>query len=174
MNYPTISFLTLFFVACSTPYKKENKKIQEDTVSINVAPQANNAIEAKWLTYIDTINMGFVVSYKYPKNYVSEHFENAECIGKQIKPVDDGPMNTMDCSMWMDDIADGNVRPIDTLIQYSMDQLHQSVQQSKDSIIIADVKGLSVLLTGKSDKKKVLKQMIYFTKYNTFFELIND
>jgi hypothetical protein len=167
MKYPTISLLTLIFFACSSPNKK-------DPTEIKSTPQTNNTIDTKWATYTDTINMGFVVSYKYPKTYVSEHFENALCIGKPVKAIDDGPMTSMDCSLWMDDISEGNVRPIDTLVQYEVDKLKESVQQSRDSISIANVKGLSVILTGKSDKGKIVKQMIYFTKYNTFFELIND
>jgi len=171
MKYSGISLLTLFLFACSAPNKKSDKKNQGNAAEIKSSPQTTNT---KWATYTDTINMGFVVSFKYPEKYISEHFENAECIGKPIKAIDDGPKTSMDCSIWMNDITEGNVRPIDTLVQYEMDKLKESVQQSKDTIAIANVKGLSVLLTGKNDKRNILKQMIYFTKYNTFFELIND
>jgi hypothetical protein len=174
MKYSSISLLTFIFFACSTSNKKDNKQVQEKTAEIKTNPPTNDAPDTKWLTYTDTINMGFVVSYKYSKNYVSEHMENAECIGKPIKDVDAWPRNTMNCSMWMDDVAEGNVRPIDTLIQYAVDQLKESVQQSRDTIIIADVKGLRVLFTRENDKREILKQEIFFTKYNTFFELIND
>lgn len=171
MKYFTISLFTLIFFACSTPGRKDN---QGNIAEIKSSSQTNNSADTKWATYVDTINMGFVVSYKYPKNYVSEHFENAECIGKPIKATDDGPTTSMDCSIWMDDTTEGNVRPIDTLVQYEIDKLKENVQQFKDTITIANVKGLRVLLTGKNDKRKILKQLIYFTKYNTFFELINE
>ncbi len=167
MKYAAISLMTLIFFACSTPGKKSNEQIKENTAGIKSIPHTNNATDTEWATYTDTINMGFVVNFKYPQNYVSEHFENAECIGKPVTPTGDGPGNTMDCSLWMNDIAGDNVRPIDTLIQYELDRFEESVQQSKDSITIANVKGLSVSLTGKNDRRKVLKQMIYFTKYNT-------
>lgn len=173
MKYSIISLLTLFFVACSTPNKKDSKQIQESTVEIKPGLQPNITTDPQWLTYADTMD-NFVVSYKYSKNYISEHMENAECIGKPIKDVDAWPRNTMNCSMWMDDIADGNVKPIDTLIQYAVDQLKENVQQSRDTITIADVKGLRVIFTGENDKRKILKQEIFFTKYNTFFDLIND
>ena len=172
MKYLIISLLTLLFVACSTPNKKEDKQIQQNKVEIKKDPQAYNTTDPQWLTYTDTMD-NFVVSYKYSTNYISEHMENADCIGKPIKDPDAWPRNTMNCSMWMDDIADGNVRAIDTLIQYAVDQLKESVQQARDTITIADVKGLRVIFTGESDKK-VLKKEIFFTKYNTFFELIND
>jgi hypothetical protein len=173
MKYP-VSLLTLIFFACSTPDKKSNEQIKENTAEVKSIPQTNTATDTKWKTYTDTVNMGFVVSYKYPPNLVSEHFENAECIGRPVLEPGEGPGNTMDCSLWMGDIADGNVRPIDTLIQYEIDKLKESVQQSRDSITIANVKGLSVSLTDKTDKRKILKQMIYFTKYGAFFELQND
>lgn len=174
MKYSRISLLTLFFFACSAPNRKGDKQIQGNIAEIKSSPQTSNTTDTKWVTYTDTINTGFVVSYKYPKNYVSEHFENAVCIGKPIKAIDDGPMTSMDCSLWMNDITEGNIRSIDTLLQYEMDKLKESFQQSKDTITIANVKGLRILLTGKNDKRKILKQLIYFTKYNTFFELIND
>ncbi|OQP47301.1 hypothetical protein A4H97_07300 [Niastella yeongjuensis] len=161
------------FIACSAPNKKDSKQIQENTAEIKPGPQIKENTDPQWLTYTDTVD-DFVVGYKYSKNYISEHMENAMCIGKPIKDVDAWPRNTMNCSLWMDDIDGGNVRPIDTLIQYSMDQLKEGVQQSRNSITIADVKGLRVIFAGENDKKKILKQEIFFTKYNTFFDLIND
>lgn len=173
MKYSIIPLFTLFFVACSAPNKKDSKQIQESTVEIKPGLQTNITTDPQWLTYVDTMD-NFVVSYKYSKNYISEHMENAECIGKPIKDVDAWPRNTMNCSMWMDDIADGNVRSIDTLIQYAVDQLKENAQQSRDTITIADVKGLRVIFTGEGSREKILKQKIFFTKFNTFFEIVND
>ncbi|WP_133054579.1 hypothetical protein [Niastella populi] len=173
MKYP-VTLLTLFFLACSTPGKKEKQQIKKNTNEEKSIPRINTTTDEKWATYIDTINMGFVVSYRYPPNYVSEHFENAACIGKPVTATGDGPGNTMDCSLWMEDISNDNIRSVDTLIKYQMDNAGESVLQSKDSITIADVKGLSVIVTGKNEGRRFLKQMVYFTKYNTFFTLIND
>lgn len=174
MKYHTIALSFFLFIACSTT-DKQNKTHATD--SINLAEPITTAIssiDTNWVAYIDTINIGFVVSFKYPKHLFAEHFENAECIGKKIKMVDDGPMTTMDCSMWMDAISDGNVRPIDTLIQYGLQKLNTNAEVQKDTIIIANVKGTRARFYDLKDKKKILAQSVYFTKYDTFFELDND
>src|SRR5205085_11476582 len=132
--------------------KKDNKQIKSHTVETKSGLQTNNATDTKWLSFADTINTGFVISCKYPRNYVIEHFENSVCIGKPIKAVDDGTLTSMDCSIWIDDPTEGNVRPIDTLIQYEVDKLKGNVRQFRDTITIANVKGLSVLLIGKNDQ----------------------
>ena len=174
MRYYTIALSFFLFIACSTP-DKENKTHTRD--SINLAKPITttiSSVDTNWVAFIDTINTGFVVSFKYPKHLFAEHFENAECIGKKIKMVDDGPMTTMDCSMWMDDISEGNVRPIDTLIQYGLQTLNAKVEVQKDTIVIANVKGTRARFYDIKDKTNILRQSVYFTKYDTFFELDND
>lgn len=173
MTQRTILLLTLFFVACSAP-DKENKVQSQDTVTVRQVPTATAAKkDANWATYKDTVNMGFVVTFKYPKHLYAEHFENAECIGKKIKMVDDGPMTTMDCSMWMDDISEGNVKPIDTLIEYDLQILKVPVDVLKDTVDIANVKGTRARFFDKKDKSKILRQSVYFIKYDAFFEVDN-
>jgi hypothetical protein len=174
MTQRTILILTLFFVACSAPDKENNVRSQ-DTVTARQVPTATAAIkDPNWATYKDTVNMGFVVAFKYPKHLYAEHFENAECIGKKIKMVDDGPMTTMDCSMWMDDISEGNVRPIDTLIQYDLQKLKVPVDVLKDTVDIANVKGTRARYFDRKDKAKILGQSVFFSKYDTFFEVNNE
>jgi hypothetical protein len=74
----------------------------------------------------------------------------------------------------MDDISEGNVRPIDTLIQYGLQTLKVNAEVLKDTIIIANVKGTRARFYDRNDKEKILRQSVYFTKYDTFFELDND
>jgi hypothetical protein len=165
--------LTLILFSCSMPGKEDNRAFQ-DTTTATVQTSNATTDNGSWRTYKDTVNMGFVVTFKYPKSLFAEHFENAECIGKKIKMVDDGPMTTMDCCMWMDDISEGNIKPIDTLVQYDITKLNANAFILKDTVDIANVKGISVRLFDKKDKRKVLRQSIYFTKYDTFFEVNND
>jgi hypothetical protein len=170
MRYYTIALAIFLFIACSTPDKENKSQISDSTNLEKLITTAASSIDTNWVTYIDTINTGFVVSFKYPKHLFAEHFENAECIGKKIKMVDDGPMTTMDFSMWMDDIS--GVRPIDTLIQYNLQTLNAEIL--KDTIVIANVKGTRVRFFARENKTKILRQSIYFSKYDIFFELDND
>lgn len=122
MTYHTllITILTFGFFSCSTPIKQDKVQLQDTTItSTNRTSKTTNDDDSR-VTYKDTVNIGFVVTFKYPKNLYAEHFENAECIGMKIKMIDDGPMTTMDCCMWMDDISEGNIKPIDTLVQYDI------------------------------------------------------
>jgi hypothetical protein len=173
MRYYTIA-LSIFLFACSTPDKESKIQTSDSTNLVKPITSAVSPVDSNWVTFIDSINMGFVVTFKYPKHLFAEHFENAECIGKKIKMVDDGPMTTMNCSMWMNDISDGNVQPIDTLIQYGLQSLKVNVEVLKDTIGIASVKGMRVRFCDIKDKAKVLRQSVFFTKYDTFFELYND
>jgi len=174
MRYYTIALPFFLFIACSTPDKGNKTQIKDSTNWVKATTTAVSSVDTNWVTYTDTINIGFVVSFKYPKHLFAEHFENAECIGKKIKMVDDGPMTTMDCSMWMDVISEGNVRPIDTLIQYQLQTLKVNAEVLKDTVVIANVKGLRARFCDSKNKIIVLRQSVYFTKNDTFFELDND
>jgi len=166
--------LTFVFVSCSAPVKQDKAEFKDTTVTQTVQTSKASTENDSWTTYKDTVNIGFVVTFKYPKNLFSEHFENAECIGKKIKMVDDGPMTTMDCCMWMDDISEGNIKPIDTLIQYDIQKFKADKAYFKDTIEVANVKATRVRLFDKNDQTKELRQSVYFTKYDTFFEVNND
>jgi hypothetical protein len=174
MRHFTTVLATFLFIACSTPDKENNAVIKDTILTTGQIPTAASSTDTNWVTYTDTINIGFVVSFKYPKRLHAEHFENAECIGKKIKMVDDGPMTTMDCCMWMDDITEGNIKPIDTLIQYDLQKLKTNPEVSKDTIDVANTKAIRVRYFDKKDKIKILRQSIYLTKYDTFFEINND
>jgi hypothetical protein len=174
MRYYTIVLTLFLFISCSTPDKENKTQTRDSSNLVKPVTTAVSPVDTNWVTYIDTINTGFVVSFKYSRHLFAEHFENAECIGKKIKLVDDGPMTTMDCSMWMDDISEGNVRPIDTLIQYGLQTLKVNAEVLKDTIVIANVKGTRARFYDRNDREKVLRQSVYFTKYDTFFELDND
>jgi hypothetical protein len=169
-----ITILTFSLIACSTPAKQDKAQMQDTTTTSAILTSSSIIDSDNWATYKDTVNIGFVVTFKYPKNLYAEHFENAECIGKKIKMVDDGPLTTLDCCMWMDDISEGNIKPIDTLVQYDIHKLKADVTILKDTVDIANVKGTRVRLFDKKDKTKLLRQFVYFTKYDTFFEVNND
>jgi hypothetical protein len=172
MRYYAIAIFVFQFIACSSP-DKENKTSASDNAN-HVKPAMTVESDPNWASYIDTINMGFVVSFKYPKRLFAEHLENAERIGTKIKLVDDGPMTTMDCSMWMNDTTAGSLQPIDTLIQCKLQTLKVNATVLKDTIVIANVKGARVRFYDVKDTAKLLQQSVFFTKYATFFELYND
>jgi hypothetical protein len=174
MTQRTIVILTLFFAACSTLDKDDKTQKQDTTLTAKLSTDIPTINDTNWATYKDTVNIGFVVTFKYPKQLYAEHFENAECIGKKIKMVDDGPMTTMDCCVWMDDISEGNIKAIDTLIQYDLQKLKTNAEVLKDTTSIANVKGIRVRFFDKKDKTKLLRQSVYFTKYDTFFEVNNN
>ena len=173
MTKHTIAILSLFLFSCLTP-EKENKTIRVDAVNAT-KPKTETYVtnDPNWATYKDTVNIGFVVTFKYPKKLYAEHFENAECIGEKIKMVDDGPKTTMDCCISMDDTSEGNIMPIDTLIQYELQKLKFKTTPIKDTIEIANVKGIRVHYIDKLKNSKIVKQSIFFTKYDTFFEVAN-
>jgi hypothetical protein len=99
MRYYTIVLTLFLFISCSTPDKENKTQTRDSSNLVKPVTTAVSPVDTNWVTYIDTINTGFVVSFKYSRHLFAEHFENAECIGKKIKLVDDGPMTTMDCSM---------------------------------------------------------------------------
>jgi len=71
-----VTSLTLILISCSTPIKEDKVEIKDTTI----IPTAQTSIIAtdtnRWTTYKDTVNVGFVVTFKYPKNLFAEHFEN--------------------------------------------------------------------------------------------------
>jgi len=71
-------------------------------------------------------------------------------------------------------ISEGNTKPIDTLIQYDIQKFKANKVYLKDTIEVANVKATRVRLFDKNDRTRELRQSVYFTKYDTFFEVNND
>jgi hypothetical protein len=159
-----IVVFSLLLFACAAPDKKES--------SSEKSPVALDTTKATvWHTYIDTVNMGFILSFDYPETYIAEGIENGRCIGNAVKPEtsEEATVST-GCCIWLYSLQSNNHEPVDTLIGYEIKSLKIPVKQKRDSITIAGVKGLRVVLY---DKEKALTQMVYFTKYETFFEITN-
>jgi len=131
-----------------------------------------NSVEQGWALYQDTVNVGFVMTFKYPANLVAESIENGRCIGEPIKPepVDGSVTNTMRWCVWMTDTAESD--PIDSLISSQKYFFKGEVTEHREEITINNTKATRVIFES-TDKKDPYRQMIYFRKYSTLFEVVN-
>lgn len=123
-----------------------------------------------FVTFRDTVNVGFVLTFKHPNNLAVESIENSRCIGESLTPMVDGsPTNSMMWCIWMYDISE----PIDSLIAAEKNAFKGQVTEQRKNIMLNGSKAIRVTLTS-SDKTKPYKQLIYFQKYSTLFEVINN
>ena len=91
--------LLVILIACST----KKAKTKENTGSTD-----------NWVTYCDTIPVGFVITFKYPCDLeLADIIDNCRCVGTKIKNYDtnQGPdsINTRQWSVCMQDTADYSV-----------------------------------------------------------------
>ena len=158
--------IIFFTAACSTGIN-DGKKVRSK-------PTTEAKCDNRFLTYTNIEFDNCVMSFQYPVGYVAEAIENGRCIGKPVKTNtegDDPRTNTMDCCIFLHDSTDA--KPIDTLIAYEIRTLGTSLQQQRDTVVIANTKGIRIVLYN-ANKNTILKQLIYFVKYNTLFEVINE
>lgn len=172
-SYIIILIIFMCF-SCHTNNNKKKIGIADSSNSVQSIETNISVNDNKWVNYIDTIDVGFVMNFKYPNNLYAENYENSICIGKKIECIDEGPITSMDFSIWMNDINDESIESIETLIKFEVKQLNSKVETIKDTIEIANVKGIRINYYNNNDKSIPLKQSIYFTKFNTFFEVNND
>jgi hypothetical protein len=128
-----------------------------------------------WATFRDTVNVGFVMTFKYPDNLVAESIENGRCVGEPIKTsdstADSDVTNTMRWCIWMNDTIES--APIDSLISEQRYFFKGQIKEQRENIIINNKKAIRV--TFKSNNQNdPYRQMIYFKKYSTLFEIINN
>jgi hypothetical protein len=145
--------------------------LKDFCVSINPGCSINPT-QTEWNTYRDTVNVGFIMTFKYPDNLVAESIENGRCVGEPIKPkVADGSVtNTMRWCIWMNDTA---TESIDSLITSQKYFYKGKVTEQRENITLNDMKAVRVTFTS-NDKKDPYRQMIYVKKYSTLFEIINN
>ena len=164
-----IIILVLFSsIGCSKATKKQTdvpQRIEDGKKSAN----RSELRHSNWLTFKDTINTGFAITFKYPKNLFAEHFENAECIGNKIKIVDDGPLTTMDCCIWMEEAANNS---IEEDLDFTRKAISIPYIESADSVLVANNKALRIRFYDKSNRK-LLKDNLYFQKFGTLFSINN-
>jgi hypothetical protein len=130
--------------------------------------------KVNWRTYRDTVNIGFIMTFKYPDNLVAESIENARCVGEKINTdfdsADSDVTNTMRWCIWMQDIKDN---PIESYIATEKSIFKGKVTEKSDTINIANSKAVRVTLVSTDDKDPY-RQLIYLKKYSTLFEIVNS
>jgi hypothetical protein len=126
--------------------------------------------EISWATFRDTVNVGFVMTFKYPDNFVAENIQNGKCIGDKIENPENDITNSMKWCIWMQDTSD---YPIDHFISSEKSIFKGQVTELRDTISINNSKAIRVTLQS-DNKNDPYRQMIYLKKYSTLFEIINN
>jgi hypothetical protein len=123
-----------------------------------------------WATFHDTVNVGFVMTFKYPDNFVAENIQNGKCIGDKIENPENDITNSMKWCIWMQDTGD---YPIEHFIFSEKSIFKGKILEHRDTIVIDNSKALRVTLES-DNKNDPYRQMIYLKKYSTLFEIINN
>ncbi len=159
-------FLLITFFSCST------KSTETKTLDESQTENANSTFN--WVTYRDTVNVGFIMTFKYPDNLVAESIENGRCVGEPIETdstIDSDVTNTMRWCIWMNDTTES--ASIDSLISSEKYFFKGHVTEERESLMVNDTKALRV--TFKSDNPNdPYRQIIYLKKYSTLFEITNN
>jgi hypothetical protein len=128
-----------------------------------------------WATFRDTVNVGFVMTFKYPDNLVAESIENGRCVGEPIittdSTADSDVTNTMRWCIWMNDTTES--APIDSLISEQRYFFKGQIKEQRENIIVNNEKAIRVTFIS-NNQNDPYRQMIYFKKYSTLFEIINN
>ena len=131
-------------------------------------------INSQWITYNDTTDAGFILTFKYPNNLaLADVIDNCRCVGQKIKNKDTNQgtdsTNSRQWSICMQDIADYSV---DSLISLWKNLYKGQITEKRDTITIDNLKALQV--TFKSDfSEKYYRKLIYLKKGSTLFEIMN-
>jgi len=164
-SIPQYIFLILTLFSCSTTSTESN----QDKI------ESENSRKYKWTTYCDTVNVGFILTFKYPDNLVAESIENGRCVGEPIiiedSLADSDVTNTMRWCVWMNDTTDAN--SIDTLISSQKYFFKGKVTEERDFVMLNDIKALRVTFISDNPADPY-RQMIYLKKYSILFEIINN
>ena len=129
--------------------------------------------DVSWVTFCDTINVSFKITFKYPDNLVAESIENGRCVGEPIKPqvVDGSVTNSMRWCIWMNETTES--APIDSLISAQKYFFKGQINEKRENIIVNDEKAIRVTFNS-NNQNDPYRQMIYLKKYSTIFEIINN
>lgn len=155
-----IGFLLVTLLYCSTKPFETKKNIER--------------INSGWITYHDTIDAGFILTFKYPDNIeLADVIDNCRCVGKKTKYYDKNESsekaNTNQWCICMQDTVDYS---IDYLISSWKSLYNGQVVEQRETIMIDNLKALQI--TFKSNNKNTsYRKLIYLKKYSTLFEIIN-
>jgi hypothetical protein len=133
-----------------------------------------NIDKTQWNTHHDTLDAGFILTFKYPNNIVlADVIDNCRCVGEKIKNEDKNQgtdsTNTRQWCICMQDTADYS---IEYFISSWKSLYKGQVEEQRDTITIEDLKALRVTLKSKT-KNASDRQLIYLKKYSTLFEIMN-
>jgi len=126
--------------------------------------------DVNWATFRDTVNVGFVMTFKYPDNFVAENIQNGKCIGDKIENPENDITNSMKWCIWMQDTSD---YPIEHFISSEKSFFKGRVTELRDTVSINNSKAIRVTLQS-DNRNDPYRQMIYLKKYSTLFEIINN
>ncbi len=123
-----------------------------------------------YTTFRNKVNADIILTFKYPNNWAAESRKNARFIGEALMPIMDGsPTNSMMWCIWMYD----TLQSIDSLIAVQKNSFSEELTEQRENIMLN--RNNAVRITLKSNnKRKPYRQMIYFQKYATLFEVINN
>lgn len=157
------TFLFLAFISCSI---KTNEIKQPNSIK--------NPQEDKWITHSDTVDAGFIMTFKYPKYlFFADVVDNCRCVGEKIKNEDKNlgidSTNSRQWSICMQDTSDYT---IEYIIDSWKSIFKGRIEEHRDSVTIENSKALRVILES-SNENDPYRQLIYLKKYSTLFEIIN-
>jgi hypothetical protein len=157
------TFLLLVFISCSN---RTNEIKQQDST--------NKTKTENWITHQDTVDVGFIMTFQYPDNLTfADVIDNCRCVGEKIenenKNQGTDSTNTRQWSICMQDTADYSV---EYLIKSWKSIYKGKIEEFRDSVTIENLKALRVTLES-NNKNDPYRQLIYFKKYSTLFEIIN-
>jgi len=135
-----------------------------------------NIDKAEWNVHHDTIDAGFILTFKYPKNIaLADVIDNCRCVGEKIKNDDKNQdeygTNTRQWCICMQDTAEYS---IENFISSWKSFYKEHVEEQIDTITIGNLKALQITFKSKTKIKNTsYRQLIYMKKYSTLFEIMN-
>ena len=130
-----------------------------------------------WVTFHDTIEFNFIMTFKYPDNLVfADIVDNCRCVGRKLEYKNtedpDPPADSINTRHWSICIQDAADNSVDYFINSWKTIFKGQISELRDSICIADTKALRVILKS-NNKNDPYRQLIYLKKYSTLFEIMN-
>lgn len=121
-------------------------------------------------TVRNKVNADIILTFKYPNNWAAESIGNSRCIGESLMPMMDGsPSNSMMWCIWVYD----TLQSVDSLIMIQKNAFREEVTEQRENILLNGNNAVRVTLES-NNKGKPYRQMIYFQKHATLFEVINN
>ena len=165
MKYITLSILCLTLFSCTTN--------STDQTNLNKPNSKKDSLaSANWITYHDTVNMGFIMTFRYPDSLIVCPIENYRCVGKKIKEPKDGITNT--CK-WAVILQDTGNYSIDSCISIEKSLFKELDSETRDTVIVDNLKAIRVTLISKiKNDRYSYNQTVYLKKYSCLFQITNE